>query len=94
MKPGNDVKKSSEGFLSIMDDQTFFTTILINIALSCVGFYVTLKLIPGLSHMFVRSNLFGVDMSKVSKAKMCVYGLLSLCTSRKTLRFVIYFIFA
>lgn len=44
--------------------------LLINAGMSLVGFGVCLNIIPKFADMFIRANLFGVDMSKTSKAKM------------------------
>ena len=52
-----------------MEYQKFVTTMLVNVVVSCVAFYVTFKLIPGLSDMFVRKNMFGIDMSKTCRTR-------------------------
>lgn len=41
-----------------------------NGVLSFLGFIITMRLIPGLKDMFIKANLFGIDMSKVSKIKV------------------------
>ena len=44
--------------------------IAINIAMSVVCFFVTVRLIPKLRDMFIKANLYGVDMNKKSSDKM------------------------
>ncbi|XP_071095089.1 UDP-N-acetylglucosamine--dolichyl-phosphate N-acetylglucosaminephosphotransferase-like [Haliotis cracherodii] len=45
-------------------------TLAINAAMSACGFLLCLNIIPKFGSMFVKANLFGVDMSKSSKAKV------------------------
>lgn len=45
-------------------------TLAINTAMSAVGFLVCLNIIPKFKDMFIKSNLYGVDMAKSSKEKM------------------------
>ena len=58
------------GIFSNMDPEKLPSTIVVNAALSVVGFGVTVRLIPGLKDMFLKANLSGVDMSKKDKQKM------------------------
>ena len=53
-----------------MDDWKFIKVISVNAAFSMLAFYFTYRLIPGLSDMFIRKNMFGIDMSKKIKSKM------------------------
>ncbi|CAK8687027.1 unnamed protein product [Clavelina lepadiformis] len=42
----------------------------IDVALSCVGFWLTVKLIPSFAGNFISANLYGRDMSKISNKKV------------------------
>lgn len=42
----------------------------INFIMSVVSYYLTQRLIPNLKDMFLKANLFGVDMNKVSRDKV------------------------
>ena len=42
----------------------------INVALAAVGLLTTYHLIPKLAPMFIKANLFGIDMSKTSKTEV------------------------
>lgn len=44
--------------------------LLINVAISALAYFLTVNLIPGLTNMFLRANLYGVDMSKRDSKKM------------------------
>ncbi|XP_053404402.1 UDP-N-acetylglucosamine--dolichyl-phosphate N-acetylglucosaminephosphotransferase-like [Mercenaria mercenaria] len=44
--------------------------LLINAGMSFIGFCLCLNIIPKFKDMFIRANLFGVDMSKKSKVKV------------------------
>jgi UDP-N-acetylglucosamine--dolichyl-phosphate N-acetylglucosaminephosphotransferase len=44
--------------------------LLINAGMSFVGFLLCLNIIPKFRDMFIRANLYGVDMSKKSKLKV------------------------
>ncbi|KAK6173487.1 hypothetical protein SNE40_016928 [Patella caerulea] len=46
------------------------TTLLINAAMSAVGFAICMSIIPKFKDMFIKANLFGVDMSKTTKKKV------------------------
>nr|CAB3239522.1 UDP-N-acetylglucosamine--dolichyl-phosphate N-acetylglucosaminephosphotransferase-like [Phallusia mammillata] len=46
------------------------TTLLINGVVACVGFLMTMKLIPSFSPLFIAANLYGRDMSKTSDKKV------------------------
>lgn len=50
-------------------DETFYH-LLINAGMSLVGFFICLNIIPKFKDMFVRANLYGIDMSKKTKAKV------------------------
>lgn len=55
-----------------MEDSAFLKAIIINAMFSSFAFYLTLCLIPGLSDMFIRKNMFGIDLSKKAKIKVYV----------------------
>lgn len=42
----------------------------INTVLSVIAFIATNHLIPNLKDMFIKANVFGIDMSKRDKVKM------------------------
>ncbi|KAB0798785.1 hypothetical protein PPYR_06665 [Photinus pyralis] len=44
--------------------------IIINMLMSIVAYVVTVKLIPKLKEMFIKANLFGIDMSKSTSEKV------------------------
>jgi len=44
-----------------------FLQILINLMMSLIGFYATLKLIPKVKEVFIKANLFGIDQCKPDK---------------------------
>lgn len=46
------------------------TTLIINGAVACVGFIMTMKLIPSFSQLFIAANLYGRDMNKTSDRKV------------------------
>jgi len=46
------------------------SNLLINAGMSVIGFLVCLNIIPKFGDMFIRANLFGIDLSKTSKAKV------------------------
>lgn len=54
--------------------------VLVNSMLSVVAYVVTLRIIPRFKDMFVKADLYGVDMSKSRKEKMQV-----LCRSNNTI---------
>lgn len=45
-------------------------TLVINALMANVGFLVCLNIIPKFQEMFIKSNLYGIDMSKTTKQKM------------------------
>lgn len=45
-------------------------TLIVNGFISICAFYLTRKLIPGLSDMFIKANLFGNDLCKKTKPKL------------------------
>lgn len=44
--------------------------IVINALMSIVAFSITIRLIPKLKDMFIKANLFGIDMSKRTSDKV------------------------
>ena len=56
-------------FLRMESDDTLYH-LLINAGMSAIGFIVCLNIIPKFRDMFIRANLFGIDMSKKNKTKM------------------------
>ena len=56
-------------FLNMESGDTFFH-LLVNAGMSLIGFIVCLSIIPKFREMFIRANLFGVDMSKRDKKKV------------------------
>jgi UDP-N-acetylglucosamine--dolichyl-phosphate N-acetylglucosaminephosphotransferase len=46
------------------------TNLLINAGLSAAGFLICLNIIPKFRDMFIKANLFGVDMSKRTKVRV------------------------
>lgn len=44
--------------------------IIINLIMSVFAYVVTLRLIPKLRDMFIKANLFGIDMSKRTSDKV------------------------
>jgi hypothetical protein len=52
-----------------MERKDLHFNLLINAALSILGFLLCYKLIPPFGEMFIRANLFGIDQSKKSKSK-------------------------
>ena len=44
--------------------------LVVNVLLAVAGHFLSLSLIPKLSNMFVRANLFGVDLNKKDKRQM------------------------
>jgi UDP-N-acetylglucosamine--dolichyl-phosphate N-acetylglucosaminephosphotransferase len=44
--------------------------VVVNSILSAVAYVVTVRIIPRFKDMFVKANLYGVDMSKSRKEKM------------------------
>lgn len=54
------------------DDQRQITwfPLIINVAMSSFMYIMTLKLIPKLKDMFIKANLFGIDMSKTTSEKV------------------------
>ncbi len=53
-----------------MLSQDIMISLAVNVALSVVGYFITSSLISALGAMFIKANLFGVDMCKSSKNKM------------------------
>lgn len=44
--------------------------IIVNGLMSIVAFYITVRLIPKVKDMFIKANLFGIDMSKRTSDKV------------------------
>jgi UDP-N-acetylglucosamine--dolichyl-phosphate N-acetylglucosaminephosphotransferase len=44
--------------------------VFVNSVMSVVAYIVTLRIIPRFKDMFVKANLYGIDMSKKRKEKM------------------------
>jgi UDP-N-acetylglucosamine--dolichyl-phosphate N-acetylglucosaminephosphotransferase len=44
--------------------------VLVNSVVSVVAYLVTVRIIPRFKDMFVKANLYGIDMSKKRKDKM------------------------
>lgn len=44
--------------------------LMVNASMCCFMHIVTLKLIPKLKDMFIKANLFGIDMSKTTSEKV------------------------
>lgn len=45
-------------------------TLGINLIMSIITYYLTQRLIPNLKDMFLKANLFGIDMNKTSRNKV------------------------
>ncbi|XP_017875671.1 UDP-N-acetylglucosamine--dolichyl-phosphate N-acetylglucosaminephosphotransferase [Ceratina calcarata] len=57
--------------LSANDDgRRSVSPILINLAMSIAAYFLTVRLIPGIKDMFIKANLYGVDMNKTSGEKV------------------------
>ena len=48
----------------------FYHGLAVNTLFSVIAFYITFKLIAGLSPMFIEKGIFGVDMAKAYPLKM------------------------
>ena len=44
--------------------------IIVNVIVSVVAYVVAVRIIPRFRDMFIKANLYGLDMSKSSKEKM------------------------
>lgn len=44
--------------------------IVVNAIMSIIAYVITVKLIPKLREMFIKANLFGIDMSKRTSEKV------------------------
>ncbi|XP_076377053.1 UDP-N-acetylglucosamine--dolichyl-phosphate N-acetylglucosaminephosphotransferase-like isoform X1 [Megalopta genalis] len=44
--------------------------LLINFAMSCVAYLLTVRLIPRIKNMFIKANLYGIDMNKSTGKKV------------------------
>jgi UDP-N-acetylglucosamine--dolichyl-phosphate N-acetylglucosaminephosphotransferase len=49
---------------------TMWFPIIVNVTVSVVAYVVTVRIIPRFKDMFVKANLYGIDMSKSRKEKM------------------------
>lgn len=56
--------------ISSMEILGIHLPLLANILMSVVGLYLTFRLIPGLSSMFIKGHLYGIDMSKSHREKI------------------------
>lgn len=54
------------------NDETwkFVFPILINFAMSICVYFLTVRLIPRIKDMFIKANLYGIDMNKKSGEKV------------------------
>ncbi|XP_076749181.1 alg7 dolichyl-phosphate N-acetylglucosaminephosphotransferase isoform X1 [Xylocopa sonorina] len=52
------------------DSWKFLFPILINFAMSIIAYFLTVRLIPRIKDMFIRANLYGIDMNKNSGEKV------------------------
>lgn len=54
------------------EDETELTwfPLIINATMSSFMYIMTLKLLPKLKEMFIKANLFGIDMSKTTSEKV------------------------
>ncbi|CAG2063343.1 unnamed protein product, partial [Timema podura] len=60
--------------------------IFVSACMSCAAYIVTGRIIPRLKYMFIKANLFGIDMSKTSKDKVPeAQGVVSGCVFLVTL---------
>lgn len=48
----------------------FIFPILINFAMSIFVYFLTIRLIPRIKDMFIKANLYGIDMNKKSGDKV------------------------
>lgn len=44
--------------------------IVINVIMSVIAYIITVRIIPKLKDMFIKANLFGIDMSKRTSDKV------------------------
>lgn len=47
-----------------MNDKQEILSLYVNAGMSFIGFVICLNIIPKIGDMFIRANLFGIDMSK------------------------------
>jgi hypothetical protein len=45
-------------------------TLFANATMAVVGFLVTFHLIPSLGNMFIKANMFGMDLNKATRLKV------------------------
>lgn len=55
---------------SYEETQITWFPLIVNAAMSSFMYIMTLKLIPKLKDMFIKANLFGIDMSKTTSEKV------------------------
>lgn len=48
----------------------FIFPILINFFMSIIMYFLTIRLIPKIKNMFIKANLYGIDMNKKSGEKV------------------------
>lgn len=51
-------------------DSDLWLPLCVNLIMSIGSYYLTQRLIPKLRDMFLKANLFGIDMNKNTKDKM------------------------
>ena len=52
------------------DNWKFIFPILFNFVMSVTVYFLTVRLIPRIKNMFVKANLYGIDMNKKSGEKV------------------------
>ncbi|XP_057672608.1 UDP-N-acetylglucosamine--dolichyl-phosphate N-acetylglucosaminephosphotransferase isoform X2 [Diorhabda carinulata] len=52
------------------NSRKMYFPLLINLGMSILAYYLTVRLIPGLKDKFIKANLFGIDMSKTTSDKV------------------------
>lgn len=52
------------------DTWKFIFPILINFFMSIIMYFLTIRLIPKIKNMFIKANLYGIDMNKKSGEKV------------------------
>ncbi|XP_056648406.1 UDP-N-acetylglucosamine--dolichyl-phosphate N-acetylglucosaminephosphotransferase [Diorhabda sublineata] len=52
------------------NSRKMYFPLLINLGMSILAYYLTVRLIPGLKEKFIKANLFGIDMSKTTSDKV------------------------
>lgn len=60
----------SEEQINPNKDHKMLFPIAINLIMSVITYVITVRLIPKLKDMFIKANLFGIDMSKRTSDKV------------------------